>query len=66
MCSNSHFATLSYSGGSLQKHAETGGLVMVMWCDTLCLTDCFLVENGTIPRKQDNKTLGSSWRNAQI
>ena len=59
MCSNSHFATLSCSGGSLRKHAETGGLVMVMWCVTLCLTDCFLVVNCTTPGKQDNKTLNS-------
>ena len=59
MCSNSHFATLSCSGGSLRKHAETGGLVMVMWCVTLCLPDCFLVVDCTIPGKQDNKTLNS-------
>ena len=47
MCSNSCLAALKRSGGSLRKRADTGGPVVVMWCVTLCLTGCSLVQGCT-------------------
>ena len=62
MCSNSHFATLSHSGGSLQKFAETDGPVVLMWHVTLCLAGCSLVLGCTTSGKRDNKASNSFLR----